>query len=152
MKCPYCSNLESKVTDSRNSIDTNAIRRRRECLSCQRRFTTFETLDLTLQVKKKDGTYEDFNKDKLIRGMNAACRHTRISHDKVIEITNSIAADLIEKQAREIKTEELGKIVMEKLKAIDMIAYIRFACVYKRFKDIDELIDAIDSITTQKKA
>jgi len=152
MKCPYCSNLESKVTDSRNSTDTNAIRRRRECLSCQRRFTTFETLDLTLQVKKKDGTYEDFNKDKLIRGMDAACRHTRISHDKVIEITNSITADLIEKQIREIKTEELGKIVMEKLKATDMIAYIRFACVYKRFKDIDELIDAIDSITTQKKA
>jgi len=152
MKCPYCSNLESKVTDSRNSTDTNAIRRKRECLSCQRRFTTFETLDLTLQVKKKDGTYEDFNKDKLIRGMDAACRHTRISHDKVIEITNSITADLIEKQIREIKTEELGKIVMEKLKATDMIAYIRFACVYKRFKDIDELIDAIDSITTQKKA
>lgn len=152
MKCPYCSNLESKVTDSRNSIDTNAIRRRRECLSCQRRFTTFETLDLTLQVKKKDGTYEDFSKDKLIHGMNAACRHTRVSHDKVIEIANSITADLIEKQVREIKTEDLGKIVMEKLKAIDMIAYIRFACVYKRFKDIDELINAIDSVTTQKKA
>jgi transcriptional repressor NrdR len=150
MKCPYCANLESKVTDSRNSFDTNSTRRRRECLKCQKRFTTFEILDLSLQVKKRDGTYEDFNKDKLIQGINAACRHTRISYQKVVEIVNSITAGLIEKQIREIETKNLGKIVMEKLKATDMIAYIRFACVYKRFKDIDELIDAIDSITNKK--
>jgi len=149
VKCPFCNHLESKVTDSRNTLENNSIKRRRECLRYQRRFTTFETLDLTLQVKKRDRTYEDFSQEKLIRGMDAACRHTRISHDKVVELANTIIANLMEKQVREVKTEDLGKIVMESLKATDMVAYIRFACVYKRIKDIDELVEAIESVTTK---
>src|ERR1700722_17139109 len=83
MRCPFCNQEESKVTDSRNAAETNAVRRRRECLSCLRRFTTFETIDLTIQVQKRDGRYEDFQQDKLIKGLDAACRHTRISHDQV---------------------------------------------------------------------
>ena len=150
MRCPFCDNEESKVTDSRNATDASAIRRRRECLNCLRRFTTFETVDLTIQVKKRDGTYEDFQQDKLIRGMDAACRHTRISHDQVRSLAHQITTQLLEKQVREIGTKDLGDFVMRKLKEADVIAYIRFACVYKRFKDIKELMEAIRSIIPEK--
>ena len=149
MLCPFCSHPESKVTDSRNASEQNAIRRRRECLECLRRFTTFETIDLTIQVQKRDGRYEDFQQEKLIRGLDAACRHTRISHDQVRALAYKITADLMERQVREINTEELGELVMEHLKALDTIAYIRFACVYRRFKDVGELVDAIQNITPE---
>ena len=145
MRCPFCSFEESKVTDSRNSIDLNSIKRRRECLKCQNRFTTFETIDLTIQVKKKDGTYEDFKQEKLCKGLDAACCHSKISHDQVRNIVSKIIADLMSKQIREISTKELGEIVMNYLKQFDMVAYIRFACVYRRFKDIGEVVEAIKS-------
>ncbi len=144
MRCPFCGDLESKVTDSRNVTDTNAVRRRRECLSCLRRFTTFETVDLTIQVRKRVDHYEDFDKAKLIKGLDAACRHTRVSHDRVRAIADNIAADLLERQVREVDTTEIGEMAMNHLKAVDTIAYIRFACVYRRFKDVDELRDAIE--------
>jgi len=147
MRCPFCNNEESKVTDSRNAAETNAVRRRRECLSCLRRFTTFETIDLTIQVQKRDGRYEDFRQDKLIKGMDAACRHTRISHDQVLALAYRITSDLMEGGVREIKTSELGETVMKHLQALDPIAYIRFACVYRRFTDVGELMDAIVNIT-----
>ena len=146
MRCPFCNHAESKVTDSRNVAETNAIRRRRECLDCLRRFTTFETIDLTIQVHKRDGRYEDFQLDKLTKGLDAACRHTRVSHEQVRALAYKISADLMERQVREIETTELGEIVMKHLQAMDMIAYVRFACVYKRFKDVDELKDAIENI------
>lgn len=145
MQCPFCSHEESKVTDSR-SAETNAIRRRRECLRCLRRFTTFETIDLTIQVLKRRGHYEEFQQEKLIKGLDAACRHTRISHQQVREIAYKITAELIERQFREIATTELGEIVMKYLQELDTVAYIRFACVYKRFKDVGELKDAIENI------
>ncbi len=146
MRCPFCSHEELKVTDSRNVTESNAVRRRRECLKCLRRFTTFETVDLTIQVQKRDGRYEDFRQDKLIKGLDAACRHTRISHDQVRALAYKIASDLMERQVREVKTSDLGEIVMQHLQALDTIAYIRFACVYRRFKDVDELMDAIEHI------
>ncbi len=146
MRCPFCHHEESKVTDSRNAIEQNAIRRRRECLQCQKRFTTFETVDLVIQVHKRDGRYEDFQQEKLIRGLDAACRHTRISHDQVRSIAYQIAIDLMERQVKEIETTELGEIVIRHLKERDTIAYIRFACVYRRFKDMDELMGEIQSI------
>ena len=145
MKCPFCSEEESKVTDSRGVAETNAIRRRRECLKCFRRFTTFETVDLTIQVKKRDGTYEDFQQEKLISGLDAACRHTKISHDQVRTLAYQITRDLLERQVREIETQELGELVMQHLQKMDMVAYIRFACVYRRFKEINELMEAIQS-------
>lgn len=146
MKCPFCNYEESKVTDSRTSMDSQAIKRRRECLKCNQRFTTFETIDLTVQVRKRDGTYEDFNQEKLLNGIMAACRHTRVSHDKVKALAYHITADLMAKQIREITTKELGAIVMDHLKEIDTVAYIRFACVYERFKDIKDILNAIDSV------
>ena len=146
MQCPYCNHEETKVTDSRNALETNAVRRRRECLKCLRRFTTFETVDLTIQVKKRDGTYQDFLQEKLIKGLDAACRHTRVSHEQIRSLVYKITADLMERQVREIETTELGELVMKHLQEMDTIAYIRFACVYRRFKHVDELKDAIENI------
>lgn len=127
----------------------NAIKRRRECLKCQQRFTTFETVELSLQVHKRDGRYEDFQQQKLLKGMAAACRHTTISNDQVTALATQISGELLSRQAREISTKELGEIVMQRLQALDPIAYIRFACVYRRFKKIDELEDAIRSIPSK---
>lgn len=147
MRCPFCNQIESKVTDSRNAVEQNAIRRRRECLQCGKRFTTFETIDLTIQVHKRDGRYEDFQQEKIIRGLDAACRHTRISHDQVRTVAYQITADLMERQVREIETTELGEIIIRHLKDLDTIAYIRFACVYRRFKDVDALMGEIQNIS-----
>jgi len=144
MRCPFCGHEESKVTDSRNAV--NAIRRRRECLKCENRFTTFETIDLTIQVKKRNGTYEDFQQEKLLKGLDAACRHSKISHDQVRTLVSDITADLMARQIREIAAPELGEVVMKHLQKVDEVAYIRFACVYKRFKKIEDVVGAIESI------
>jgi transcriptional repressor NrdR len=149
MRCPFCNHEESKVTDSRNATETNAVRRRRECLKCLKRFTTFETIDLTIQVHKRDGRYEDFLQDKLIKGLDAACRHTRVSHEQVRALAYKITSDLMERQVKEISTKEIGEIIMGHLQELDMIAYIRFACVYRRFKDVDELKDALATVSVR---
>ncbi len=146
MRCPYCQHDESKVTDSRNAPDIHGIRRRRECLGCAKRFTTFETVDVLLQVKKRDGTYEDFQPSKLMRGLNSACRHSRISHEEVRKIAAEIGKKLSDSQCRVICAQKLGEMCMESLQERDEIAYIRFAWVYKRLKDVNELIEAIRSI------
>lgn len=146
MKCPFCQNEGLKVIDSRDATETNAVRRRRECQQCMKRFTTFETVELALQVNKRDGRYEDFQQAKLINGLISACRHTTVSHDQVISLATSITEDLMQRQLREVSTTELGEIVMEHLQGLDAIAYIRFACVYRRFKDIEELVEAIQTI------
>lgn len=143
MRCPFCFHEESKVTDSRDALEINAIRRRRECCQCMKRFTTFETVDLSLQVKKRDGTFQDFQQEKLIQGMDSACRHTKVSHDQVRGLAYKIKSDLMAKGVREISSQELGDMVISFLKDTDVVAYIRFACVYKRFKDIRELLEAI---------
>lgn len=150
MKCPYCDCKELKVVDSREAIEGNAIRRRRECLGCCKRFTTFETLELSIQVHKRDGRYEDFNQQKLIAGLSAACHHTTISHDQVIALSAEINNEIMEKQLREIDSRSLGEMVMNKLKSLDPIAHIRFACVYRRFKDIGELVEAIQGIQEEE--
>jgi transcriptional repressor NrdR len=151
MKCPFCQDEDLKVIDSRNATEFNAVRRRRECLQCSKRFTTFETVDVTVQVLKRNGHYEDFQREKLISGLEAACHHTKISRDQVVAIADKIASQLLEKQLRTISTEELGGMLMKHLQAMDSIAYIRFACVYRRFTEIDELIDAIQSIQSPAK-
>lgn len=150
MKCPFCHCGELKVTDSREAPEMNAIRRRRECQNCLKRFTTFETVELTVQVKKRDGTYEDFQQQKIINGLDAACRHTTISHDQVIALASKLTQELLQLQVREISTNEIGEMVMKHLQALDPIAYIRFACVYRRFKEISELMDAIKGISSEE--
>ncbi len=146
MKCPFCQSTDLKVLDSRDSMDINAVRRRRECLQCTRRFTTFETIELTVQIHKRDGRYEEFQEKKLVDGMLAACRHTTISHEQVLTLASQITAELMQRQVKEISTTELGEIVMQNFLELDAIAYIRFACVYRRFKNIEELLAAIQSI------
>jgi len=151
MRCPFCAHEELKVTDSRNATEMNGVRRRRECLKCLRRFTTFETIDLTIQVHKRDGRYEDFQQEKLVKGLDAACRHTQISHDQVRALAYTITADLMERQVRDITTTEIGEIVMKHLQSLDTIAYVRFACVYRRFKHVDELMNAIENMGIEEK-
>ncbi|NGX31200.1 MAG: Transcriptional repressor NrdR [Chlamydiae bacterium] len=149
MKCVYCGSEELKVTDSRAVTDLNAIKRRRECLQCNERFTTFETVDLIIQVLKRDGFYEEYMIQKLTNGLDAACHHTTISHSEVRQIAEEITMGLMYQQMKEISTKELGEIVMQKLLERDPIAYIRFACVYRRFKDLTELIGAINAIKSK---
>lgn len=149
MKCPFCQHEALKVTDSRDSVEMNAIKRRRECLQCLKRFTTFETIELVVQVKKRDGTYEDFQQRKLMNGIAAACHHTKISHDQVITLASQITNELMHAQVQEISTTQLGEMVMQCLQAVDPIAYIRFACVYRRFKDLKELEEAIKTIQSK---
>lgn len=143
MKCPYCGFEETKVTDSRNQNDSNSVRRRRECLDCEKRFTTFESVDLTIQVKKRDGSFQEFKLEKLVSGLDSACRHTRISHDQVVAIASDVAMEIMASGVREIDTLKIGEIVMKKLSNLDAIAYVRFACVYRRFKDKNELMNAL---------
>lgn len=149
MRCPFCHHEGLKVTDSRDAMEMNAIRRRRECLQCLKRFTTFETIELTVQVHKRDGTYEDFQQQKLLNGLAAACRHTKVSYDQVIALASQITNDLLQSQVREITTTELGQVVMRHLQVLDPIAYIRFACVYRRFQDLGELEEAIKMIQSK---
>lgn len=146
MRCPFCQDEETKVIDSRDTPESNAIRRRRECLTCKKRFTTFETIELTTQVRKRDGTCENFCDEKLIKGLSAACQHTTMSYDDVVSLAAKLKTDFLEDQRQVIPSKEIGERVMESLKEQDPIAYIRFACVYRRFKDIGELIEAIETI------
>ncbi|PCI76632.1 transcriptional regulator NrdR [Candidatus Aerophobetes bacterium] len=143
MKCPFCTHDESKVTDSRTSIENNSIRRRRECLKCGKRFTTFEAVDICLQVRKRDGSYQNFDLNKLIKGVDMAARHTKISHDQVRELATSIAVKLGERQSREIDALDLGEMVMQELIELDPVAYVRFACVYRRFTDVHQIKDIL---------
>lgn len=152
MKCPFCQSEALKVTDSRDATEINGIRRRRECLHCNKRFTTFETVVLTIQVKKRNGTYEDFQQQKLMSGMEAACRHTKISQDQVIQLACQVTHELLQSQIQEVSTTQLGELVIKYLQLLDPIAYIRFACVYRRFKDLIELEEAIKSIQSKDEA
>jgi transcriptional repressor NrdR len=147
MRCPFCHFEETKVIDSRTAHEMNSIKRRRQCLKCQERFNTFESVDLTLQVKKRDGSFQNFCMQKLTAGLESACRHTRVGHQTILNIASEVVQEIIKRQAKEIETIEIGELVMKKLKGLDPVAYVRFACVYRRFKDKFELIDAIDHVS-----
>jgi transcriptional repressor NrdR len=108
-------------------------------------------MDLTIPVKKRDGRYEDFSQEKLLKGLLAACYHTKVSHEEVRTLASKIASGLMVKQVQEISSQELGEMAMNELKQIDMVAYIRFACVYRRFKDIDEVVEEIEAIVPKEK-
>lgn len=146
MHCPYCKKKEIKVIDSRESAEDNAIRRRRECLSCLRRFTTFETIELSVQVEKRNGLFEEFQQSKMLKGLEAACNHTAINHEAVISLASKITDEILRRRTPKITTREIGDLIMQHLKKLDLIAYIRFACVYRRFKEIGELMEALEAI------
>jgi transcriptional repressor NrdR len=141
MRCPYCQNNEDRVVDSRTSQEGRAIRRRRECLGCGRRFTTYEKVEeIAYKVVKVDGTRQDFDRVKLLRGLEKACEKRPVSPRQLEEIVDAAENLLAEKDDREISTSELGAFVMDRLRELDQVAYVRFASVYRRFEDVEEFM------------
>lgn len=151
MKCPFCAHAESKVVDSRPSDEGTSIRRRRECLECHKRFTTYETMEsLPLVVIKKDGSRQAFDRSKLLNGMIRACEKRPVPFDVLNEISLEIEQSLQNKMEREIPSGEIGELVMSKLKAVDDVAYVRFASVYRQFKDISTFMTELSKLLEDK--
>ncbi len=147
MKCPYCGHNKDKVIDSREKRGGDAIRRRRQCLACSRRFTTYErTEEAPYMVIKKDGRRETFDRQKILRGLLKACEKRPISVTTLEELIDTIEQKLQERAEREIPTSEIGSFIMEKLKELDKVAYVRFASVYREFKDINEFMDELKAL------
>ena len=151
MKCPYCSYPESKVVDSRHSDAGLSIRRRRECLQCQRRFTTYETVEsLPIVVVKKDGSRQSFDRNKILNGMLRACEKRPVSLAALETAALDIEQILQNSLEREVSTGQIGELVMERLKPLDEVAYVRFASVYRQFKDIDSFMRELNKILEEK--
>jgi transcriptional repressor NrdR len=137
MKCPYCLNAKTKVVDKRDIPEFDSTRRRRECLKCGKRFTTYERLELvSLTIIKKDGRRETFDRDKLLNGILRSCEKRPIPRERIEKLVNEVEAELMNYGGKEVPSSQIGEIVMEKLKGIDKVAYIRFASVYREFTDL----------------
>jgi transcriptional repressor NrdR len=151
MKCPFCSHLEDRVVDSRESREGDVIRRRRECLECGRRFTSYERIDeIPYMVIKKDGSREKFDRQKLLTGLLKACEKRPVSMTQLESIMNEVEYFVQEANDRERSTEELGEMLMQRLKALDKVAYVRFASVYLDFKDIKEFMAELRELLKSK--
>ena len=151
MKCPFCSYEESKVIDSRPTDEGERIRRRRECLNCKKRFTTYEIIEsLPIIVIKKDKSREVFNRDKLLNGLLRACEKRPVSLDSLDKMIDDIESNLQNSLDREISSEKIGELVMDKLKDIDEVAYVRFASVYRQFKDIGTFMNELNKLLSTK--
>ncbi len=151
MRCPYCGYLESRVIDSRPAEEGATIRRRRECLSCQKRFTTYEIMErLPLVVVKKDGSRQTFDKQKVVNGMIRACEKRPVSVSEIQRLADEIEQELQNSLDREISSERVGELVMDKLKELDEVAYVRFASVYRQFKDINTFMEALTKLLGEK--
>lgn len=147
MKCPFCGYEESKVIDSRPTDEGERIRRRRECLKCTRRFTTYELIEsLPIIVIKKDKTRETFDRDKLLNGMLRACEKRPVSFETIERAIDDIESIIQNTLDREVSSERIGELVMDKLKGIDEVAYVRFASVYRQFKDINTFMDELNKL------
>ena len=151
MKCPYCAYLESKVVDSRPADEGASIRRRRECLSCRKRFTTYETVEsLPLVVIKKDGSRQGFDRNKVLGGLIRACEKRPVAYYALEEMVTEIEQSLQSKLEREVPSAEIGELVMERLKLLDEVAYVRFASVYRQFKDIHTFMQELSKLLEDK--
>ncbi len=147
MKCPFCGHLEDKVIDSRPAEDGSSIRRRRECLSCTSRFTTYEKVEvLPLLVIKKDGAREAYSQEKLMGGIMKACEKRPVSSDQMMAIVSYVENQIQNTTKREISTNEIGEMVMQQLKGIDEVAYVRFASVYRQFKDVNSFMEELQDM------
>ena len=147
MKCPFCGCVESKVIDSRPTEDGEKIRRRRECIGCQKRFTTFEAIEtIPLYVIKKDSTRERFSRDKILGGLMRACEKRPVSIESLEKIADDIESKISNSLEKEITTVYIGELVMERLKELDDVAYVRFASVHRQFKDIQSLYEEVSKI------
>ena len=151
MKCPFCFHLESKVIDSRPTVEGGKIRRRRECLSCQKRFTTYEIIETTpIMVVKKDKSREAFDRDKLLAGLMRACEKRQVSLQSLEKVVDTIQTAIQNTMDREIQSARIGDLAMERLKELDEVAYVRFASVYRQFKDINSFMDELKIILENK--
>jgi transcriptional repressor NrdR len=151
MRCPFCGFLESKVIDSRESKKGLSVRRRRECLSCQRRFTTYEKIEeLPYMVVKKDGSRQPFDSQKLLKGMMKACEKRPIPMSRLEEIVEELETKLQERPEKEMTASEIGQFVMERLKSLDKVAYVRFASVYREFKDVMEFKQELEHLLKER--
>jgi len=151
VRCPYCSHLEDRVVDSREAQEGQATRRRRECLGCGRRFTTYERLeDVMPQVVKKDGRREPFDRKKIVEGLQVACRKRPISSEQIEEIATGIERKVQEMGEKEIKSTVVGEAVMERLRALDPVAYVRFASVYRAFRDVGEFMSELEGLAGKR--
>lgn len=147
MKCPFCGNLDDKVVDSREGKEGAVIRRRRECAGCGRRFTSYERIDeIPYMVVKKDGTRERFERQKVISGLLKACEKRPVSVSELESVANRVEATLQERPDKEISTEEIGALVMDALRGLDAVAYVRFASVYRHFRDIGEFMTELKGL------
>ena len=147
MRCPYCNAPESKVIDSRPTDESNSIRRRRECLGCGKRFTTYETVEsVPLGVVKKEGSRQSFDKQKILNSMLRACDKRSVSLDTLERAVSDIEQRLLNSMDREIPTDRVGELVMEALRGIDQVAYVRFASVYRQFQDIDTFMSELNKL------
>ena len=153
MKCPFCANIEDKVVDSRISSEGETIRRRRECLKCQRRFTTYEYIEKTaLMIIKKDGRREPFDRNKILSGFLRACEKRPIGMETIEEVVDSIERTLQKKYDKEVLSSDIGELVMDRLHGIDEVAYVRFASVYRQFKDINQFLGELKDLLNKRRA
>lgn len=151
MKCPFCGNTDSKVIDSRPTEDNQRIRRRRECMSCQKRFTTFEIVELTpIMVVKKDGSIQAFNRDKILSGMVKSCEKRPVSTQDLEKAADNIEYRLVNSLKTEVSSIEIGEMVMDELKKLDEVAYVRFASVYRQFSDINTFFEELSELMKKK--
>lgn len=151
MKCPYCGHEESKVVDSRSTEDNTAIRRRRECLKCRKRYTTYEKIEnLPILVIKKNMEREYFDRDKMLNGLIKACQKRPVSRQELESIADDIEKTINNKMITEINSSDIGEMVMKRLKDIDEVSYVRFASVYRQFKDINTFMEEIKNLISKK--
>jgi transcriptional repressor NrdR len=151
MKCPFCDYYETKVVDSRPTDEGQAIRRRRECIKCSKRFTTYEKIEeMPLVVVKKDGTRQPYNRNKLMSGIIKACEKRPVSINTIEKVVDEIEKNLYNLMEKEVTTKNIGEMVMNKLKNIDEVAYVRFASVYRQFKDINTFMDELKKLLDEK--
>ncbi|MPW25191.1 transcriptional repressor NrdR [Alkalibaculum sp. M08DMB] len=151
MKCPFCNHMDSKVVDSRPTEDGNVIRRRRECFSCTKRFTTYEKVeDIPLMVVKKGGQREAFNRNKIMNGIIKACEKRPISIKQIEDIVDSIEKEVYQSLEREVSSQFIGEMIMNHLKTIDEVSYVRFASVYRQFKDINTFMSELNKLLNEK--
>ena len=150
MKCPFCNHNEDKVIDSRETAESTAVRRRRECINCGKRFTTYEYIEKTpLMVIKKDGRREPFNRQKILNGLLKACEKRPVSMEIMESMVSEVELDVQKKFEQEIESRQLGEIVVEKLAKLDDVAYVRFASVYRQFKDINQFMREMREILSK---
>lgn len=153
MKCPFCNHLHDKVVDSRESKEGDAIRRRRECLGCERRYTTYERIDeVPYMVVKKDGRREKFDRQKVLSGLLKACEKRPVGMGRLSELVNQVESKVSDSPDREISTTEIGEYLMDNLRDLDKIAYVRFASVYRDFQDEQAFFDELKTLIRQKRS